>query len=267
MPGEPKPPIADTGATQDIASYRSIKNQCDLIDFLRITTHHGSLKNVKSTAGAAPAPGPALKHAYILPHSRSHGHLPWINALSTTNSSSPRPSPESARRRRSSGSPLPHLVLKPTPGAQHPHQHHTITKTEPIRHHPPLPPSRHRGRVGGTTPLPPLRKEVATSCTKSNNTTAKTNRLPIAPPVRGTSAGAFECGGSHATMGARGARVNVSRDAHQSRTLLARRARSHPRGAVATSGPRSARPGRGGSRVDRRRRPATGRRLTAAGIV
>ena len=52
--GEPKPPIADTGATQDIASYRSIKNQCDLIDFLRIT-HHGSLKNVKSTAGAAPA--------------------------------------------------------------------------------------------------------------------------------------------------------------------------------------------------------------------
>ena len=132
--GEPKPPIADTGATQDIASYRSIKNQCDLIDFLRIT-HHGSLKNVKSTAGAAPAP--ALKHAYVLPHSRSHGHLPWINALSTTNSSSPRPSPESARRRRSSGSPLPHLVLKPTPGA-HPHQHHTSTKTEPIRHHPPV---------------------------------------------------------------------------------------------------------------------------------
>ena len=51
--GEPKPPIADTGATQDIASYRSIKNQCDLIDFLRIT-HHGSLKNVKSRRGRRP---------------------------------------------------------------------------------------------------------------------------------------------------------------------------------------------------------------------
>ena len=104
--------------------------------FTHYPTHHGSLKNVKSTAGRG-ARCPALKHAYVLPHSRSHGHLPWINALSTTNSSSPRPSPESARRRRSSGSPLPHLVLKPTPGA-HPHQHHTITKTEPIRHHPPV---------------------------------------------------------------------------------------------------------------------------------
>ena len=93
---------------------------------------------------------------------------------------------------------------------------------------------------------------------------SKDESPPNRTPCPGRTSGAFECGGSHATMGARGARVNVSRDAHQSRTLLARRARSHPRGAVATSGPRSARPGRG-SRVDRR--PAVARRLTAAGIV
>ena len=85
---------------------------------------------------------------------------------------------------------------------------------------------------------------------------SKDESPPNRTPCPGRTSGAFECGGSHATMGARGARVNVSRDAHQSRTLLARRARSHPRGAVATSGPRSARPGRGGSRVDRR--PAVG---------
>ena len=104
----------------------------------RLFTHYASrLAQKCKIYGGGGARCPALKHAYVLPHSRSHGHLPWINALSTTNSSSPRPSPESARRRRSSGSPLPHLVLKPTPGA-HPHQHHTITKTEPIRHHPPV---------------------------------------------------------------------------------------------------------------------------------
>ena len=85
---------------------------------------------------------------------------------------------------------------------------------------------------------------------------SKDESPPNRTPCPGRTSGAFECGGSHATMGARGARVNVSRDAHQSRTLLARRARSHPRGAVATSGPRR-----------RETRSAAGRGWTAAPAV
>ena len=253
--GEPKPPIADTGATQDIASYRSIKNQCDLIDFLRIT-HHGSLKNVKSTAGAAPAP--ALKHAYVLPHSRSHGHLPWINALSTTNSSSPRPSPESARRRRSSGSPLPHLVLKPTPGA-HPHQHHTITKTEPIRHHPPV--------TGGESVGPP-------PCPLSVRRWPHRARSPTIPQQRRIASQSHPLSGeragrsSVAVLTRRWGRAALESTSAAMHTSLARC--SHAAHGRTRAGPwprlgHVARDPVGGSRVDRR--PAVARRLTAAGIV
>lgn len=224
--GEPKPPIADTGATQDIASYRSIKNQCDLIDFLRIT-HHGSLKNVKSTAGAAPAP--ALKHAYVLPHSRSHGHLPWINALSTTNSSSPRPSPESARRRRSSGSPLPHLVLKPTPGA-HPHQHHTITKTEPIRHHPPV--------TGGESVGPP-------PCPLSVRRWPHRARSPTIPQQRRIASQSHPLSGANE----RGVRVwRFSRDDGGARRSSQRQPRCTPVSHAART-PRTVAPARGRGHV------------------